>query len=109
MSVSKPALLKLNSVSLTNFYLFTDSNLPPPDPQRGNCSLDGYLPYFDDCFKINTTRMTFDDARQACEDEGAALATVIDGFAEAFILANMLYANDVQASWIGFTADNVIN
>ena len=90
--------------------MFPDPTLPTrPPPYVGKCSLDGYLAYREDCFKINTKKLGFADATLACSDEGAALATIVDGYAEAFVIFNMLNQQEstLDSIWIGLSADDV--
>ncbi|XP_022088561.1 lymphocyte antigen 75-like [Acanthaster planci] len=89
-------------------YKPLDPSLPtsiPPDV--GKCPLEDYMPYGEDCFKINMTMLNFGNATVTCSNEGAALATIIDGYAEAFVMYNMLNQDGPppDSIWIGFSAD----
>ncbi|XP_038046213.1 lymphocyte antigen 75-like [Patiria miniata] len=86
-------------------YQPLDANLPTVAPPIDDCKLDDYEPYYDDCFKVNTTYVPFQDALKSCANDGAYLATVVDGFDEAYLIT-MLYARGLDAAWIGFAASN---
>ncbi|XP_022088435.1 uncharacterized protein LOC110978072 [Acanthaster planci] len=86
-------------------YQPLDPNLPTEPPPISTCVRSGYEAYSDDCFKLNTTHVAFQDALKSCASEVAALATIVDGYAESY-LVSMLYANGLQAAWIGFAASN---
>ncbi|XP_071789139.1 uncharacterized protein [Asterias amurensis] len=88
-------------------YKPLDPALPTQEPSFGGlCPANGFLQYGTDCFKLMTTPMSFIDAKKACEGQTATLASVRDGFSEAFIVANMLYKNNLDSAWIGLTIND---
>ena len=70
------------------------------------CERDDYQSYFDACFRVETTPMTFDDANATCQSENAELASLTDRYQEAFVKTT-LYNNKLEAMWLGLRQDDV--
>ncbi|XP_038058604.1 lymphocyte antigen 75-like [Patiria miniata] len=91
-------------------YKPLDPTLPTAAPPENNCPKDDYLPYVEDCFKINMDKMNFADATKYCADDGTYLATITNGYDEAFVMYNTLMQGQAgappDAVWIGLRADN---
>ena len=90
------------------FYLFflLDPNLPGNPDVISNCGREGYQSYFDSCFRVETTPMTYDEAMAMCEAESAQLASLADPYQEAFV-QTVLYNNRLDSMWIGLKQDEV--
>ncbi|XP_072020400.1 macrophage mannose receptor 1-like [Amphiura filiformis] len=77
----------------------------PDNPQSINvCTSETYTAYFDSCFRVLTSPVGFNEAEAKCEADGATLASVYDGYEQAFIETQM-YANDLTSVWIGMSDD----
>ena len=79
-----------------------------PDIPIGNevCIKASYYKYGQDCYKVNPTLMTFSDAKRYCENDGTVLATIADGFQEAFV-ETMVAKYGGEQLWIGLFDDTV--
>ncbi|XP_072021061.1 macrophage mannose receptor 1-like [Amphiura filiformis] len=76
-----------------------------PNPTFGStCQRAGYQSYFESCFRLDTEPRVFDDAVNMCEAEGSSLATINDGYDEAFAELIMLN-NGFPSAWIGLKQD----
>ncbi len=83
----------------SQIYL-TDPGLPD-EPQSINvCTSEMYNAYFDSCFRLVTDSKTFNEAKAFCEADNAYLASVYDGYEQAYI-ETQLYVNELQSAWIG--------
>ncbi|XP_006017888.1 C-type mannose receptor 2 isoform X1 [Alligator sinensis] len=77
--------------------------LPPlPTPVPGGCAR-GWIPFFSKCFSFNghdkAEKVTWQDAKQACESQGAVLATISNYLEQAFITSRL--PNITFDLWIG--------
>ena len=61
-----------------------------------------YLAYFNQCFRIVTDSSTYEAAKTVCEEDSTTLATIKDGYEEAFV-ETLMYTNDLDYVWIGLT------
>ena len=86
----------------------TDPALPGNGPLKNTCTKTGYQSYYDSCYKLDTTPRTYDAAISNCAIDGAFLASIPDGYDEAFIETEIL-KNGFSAAWIGLKQDPVSN
>ena len=70
------------------------------------CIQEGYQSYFESCFRVETTPMTFDMAMAQCQNESAELASFTDRYQEAFAQTT-LYNNKLESMWIGLKQNEV--
>ena len=77
-----------------------DPDAPENPPEDTFCDDPTYYKYHESCFKLDTTRRTFADAQEFCQNDGANLASIDDAHCEAF-LEYMLYSRGVSDAWIG--------
>ena len=96
----------LSDYKLFMFLLCTDPNLPGNPDIISSCFRGDYQSYFDSCFRVETTPMTYIEAMAMCESENAQLASVADRYQEAFV-QTVLYNNRLQSMWLGLMADEV--
>ena len=86
-------------------YIFFPDPVYGPNPTFGStCSRDGYQSYFEDCYKLVLEPRVYSDAKDMCEAEGAYLASIHDGYNEAFVETVML-KNGLPNVWIGLQKD----
>ncbi|XP_041458281.1 macrophage mannose receptor 1-like isoform X1 [Lytechinus variegatus] len=69
-------------------------------PEEKYCDDPSYYKYGDSCFKLDTTRRSYDGAQEFCENDGGNLASITDAHYEAF-LEYLLYSRGVSDAWIG--------
>ncbi|XP_071511250.1 macrophage mannose receptor 1-like [Diadema antillarum] len=81
-----------------------DASLPDNPPEDTFCDDGSYYSYNDSCYKLVTTSMTHQAAQDFCASEGGNLASIYNGFHEAF-LEYLLYSNGVTSAWIGMTGN----
>ncbi|XP_072020401.1 macrophage mannose receptor 1-like [Amphiura filiformis] len=77
-----------------------DPTLEPNEPDIGICEKTGYTDYFNNCFKLYQDTLSYEEARATCEADGTTLATIKDGYDEAFI-ETMMNIDNVRNAWIG--------
>ena len=85
---------------------FLDPSLPIIPPDSGTCINDGYFDYFGTCYRVYPVLKTFSEAKAMCEGDFTVLATIPDGFQEAF-LETQLFKNGDVPLWIGLLNDQV--
>ncbi|XP_033624641.1 macrophage mannose receptor 1-like [Asterias rubens] len=80
-----------------------DESITPEDLPFKLCpSNSEYIVYEGNCFKVAQVASTHGTARDKCEEDGATLASVADGYEQAFIEMLMVYYN-IETAWIGLT------
>ena len=89
---------------LIDYVSQPDPDLPDTPPQVGECTMaEGqYISYFNNCFRLVTDAFSYSDARAFCEEDSTTLATIKDGYEEAFV-ETMMYTNTLDYVWIGLT------
>ncbi len=98
-------------VFLLNLFLIlliciTDPAIPDY-PSGDICSQPGYFRHNGVCFKVYDKmdqRKNFADAQAQCEKDTGNLATVTDGFFEAF-METLLFYYKIRDAWIGLLQD----
>ena len=70
------------------------------------CVKSSYTKYGPDCYKVVPSLMTFDAAKTYCENDGTILATISDGYQEAFV-ETMVAKYGGEQLWIGLVDDEV--
>ena len=92
-----------NATVLTDKLLSPDESITPEDLPFKLCpSNSEYIVYEGNCFKVAQVASTHGTARDKCEEDGAMLASVADGYEQAFIEMLMVYYN-IETAWIGLT------
>ena len=94
---------------ITNLALLdslTDPTKPANPPIVSRCLRDDYQSYISNCFKLVTTPMTYANAKAYCASDSTELAFFSDRYEQAFI-QTQLYANDIEAVWLGMTTEVV--
>ncbi|XP_072021157.1 lymphocyte antigen 75-like [Amphiura filiformis] len=81
-----------------------DPNLPGNPDIISNCGREGYQSYFDSCFRVVSTPMSYDMAMETCKNESAQLASVTDRYQEAFV-QTVLYNNRLDSMWVGLATE----
>ncbi|XP_071824822.1 macrophage mannose receptor 1-like isoform X2 [Apostichopus japonicus] len=66
------------------------------------CERPNFQPYRESCFYIDPDPVDFNSAVTLCKDLVSNLATVVDGYEEAF-LENMIFHKGLDSAWIGLT------
>ncbi len=99
MDLSEPRLWLLSCFSL-------DPNLPGNPDVISNCGREGYQSYFEACYRVDITPMTYAMAKQTCEAENSELASVTDRYQEAFV-KTVLYNNRLESMWLGLKHNEV--
>ncbi len=78
-----------------------DPSLPDNPPDIGICEKSDYIDYFNNCFRLYKEEpLSYAEAKAKCEEDGTTLATIKDGWDEAFI-ETMMIIDDVRNAWIG--------
>ena len=81
----------------------TDPELDDIPPGVSECTMGAdYLSYFNQCFRLVKESSTYEEARAVCEEDGTTLATIKDGYEEAFV-ETLMYTNGLRYVWIGLT------
>ncbi|KFM76061.1 Macrophage mannose receptor 1, partial [Stegodyphus mimosarum] len=62
----------------------SDPNVPPPKPESSKCDA-GSLSYRDSCYRYVLKPSTHEEAEKSCQNFGGHLASVVDGFEQAFL------------------------
>lgn len=91
-------------IKVFKFRLSEPSN-PAPPPVENNC-VEGYTPYYENCFKVITSEVSFQTAGVTCQNDGYNLASIQDVYEQSF-LETLLYANGGNPLWIGMSEDEV--
>ena len=85
------------------FLYSTDPELPDNPPQVSECTMGAdYLSYFNQCFRLVKSPASYQEARAVCEEDSTTLATIKDGYEEAFV-ETLMYSNGLRYVWIGLT------
>ena len=87
--------------------VFPDDSYGPNPTFGTDCTRPGYQSYFESCFRLDTEPKVYEDAKAMCAAENAALATINNGYDEAFVETVML-SNGFSNVWIGLQRDPVI-
>ena len=88
-------------------FVISDPSETGENPTLPNtCTQSGYKSYGDGCYKLDEVPRTYDTARTMCENEGAFLASIGDGYDEAFV-ETVLLKNGYAAAWIGLRQNPV--
>ena len=83
-----------------------DPQWDPNPPLNSQCVDPDYQLYYLSCYKFVTDVKTYADARAACEDEGATLASFSDMYELAFA-ETVMHNNKMDTIWIGLDRDAV--
>ena len=75
-------------------------------PSSAFCNDNSFYKYGDSCFKVDSQPRSNSAAQDYCASQGGTLATVVDGYYEAFV-EYILYSQGVSDAWIGLSRDSV--
>lgn len=65
-------------------YYFSDPNLPVPVPESSKCK-EGFQGYKNSCYRFMSQPQSQKNAEETCKELGGHLASVTDGFEQAFL------------------------
>ncbi|XP_072020013.1 LOW QUALITY PROTEIN: uncharacterized protein [Amphiura filiformis] len=82
-----------------------DPTLPANPPIASRCARVGYQSYYQSCYKFVDASVTFAQAKQACIDDSATIASFPDRYEQAFGIT-VMYANQVDNMWLGLEEDS---
>lgn len=78
--------------------------VPVTSPPPSYCK-PGYTVYGSSCFKVDTTRRTWDDADQSCRSDGAYLASITSSYEQAYVQSLIRFSPSL--AWIGLKQNPV--
>lgn len=73
------------------------SSIQPPPPTKSPCP-DGYISWYQNCYKLVEQPVTWEAAQEACVQEGGNLASIDMSYDQAFVAGVVLHGMD---AWIG--------
>ncbi|XP_056147018.1 macrophage mannose receptor 1 [Lampris incognitus] len=84
-------------------YRKKSSSIDPPSPTKSPCP-DGYMSWYQNCYKLMEEPITWDAAQRACEQQGGNLASIDLSYDQAFIAGVVLQGK--ADAWIGLRRED---